>query len=160
MTSWHKTGTHPFYIGMYIHIYTHIYVHKNTSQKECLHIFLGLAGLRYLIYMRNHTSRFKHLHPISSIYREPLKSIQGNVRMLCALCSVLFGIRLPPRRPTCHVSGVNLALNRPSLASSQRLSNEHVSRMVDGVIESQWASASTDAHPWAWVDLLSSYNVT
>ena len=26
---------------MYIHIYTHIYVHKNTSQKECLHIFLG-----------------------------------------------------------------------------------------------------------------------
>ena len=39
MTSWHKTGAHPFYIGMYIHIYTHIYVHKNTSQKECLHIF-------------------------------------------------------------------------------------------------------------------------
>ena len=39
MTSWHKTGTHPFYIGMYIHIYTHIYVHKYTSQKECLHIF-------------------------------------------------------------------------------------------------------------------------
>ena len=39
MTSHHKTGTHPFYIGMYIHIYTHIYVHKNTSQKECLHIF-------------------------------------------------------------------------------------------------------------------------
>ena len=37
MTSWHKTGTHPFYIGMYIHIYTHIYVHKNTSQKECKH---------------------------------------------------------------------------------------------------------------------------
>ena len=48
------------------------------------------------ICMRNHTSRFKHLHPVSSIYREPLKSIQGNVRMLCALCSVLFGIRLPP----------------------------------------------------------------
>ena len=40
MTSWHKTGAHPFYIGMYIHIYTHIYVHKYTSQKECLHIFL------------------------------------------------------------------------------------------------------------------------
>ena len=39
MTSQHKTGAHPFYIGMYIHIYTHIYVHKNTSQKECLHIF-------------------------------------------------------------------------------------------------------------------------
>ena len=39
MTSWHKTGAHPFYIGMYIHIYTHIYVHKKTSQKECLHIF-------------------------------------------------------------------------------------------------------------------------
>ena len=39
MTSWHKTGAHPFYIGMYIHIYTHIYVHKYTSQKECLHIF-------------------------------------------------------------------------------------------------------------------------
>ena len=39
MTSWHKTGAHPFYLGMYIHIYTHIYVHKYTSQKECLHIF-------------------------------------------------------------------------------------------------------------------------
>ena len=39
VTSWHKTGAHPFYIGMYIHIYTHIYVHKYTSQKECLHIF-------------------------------------------------------------------------------------------------------------------------
>ena len=36
MTSWHKTGAHPFYIGMYIHIYTHIYVHIYTSQKECL----------------------------------------------------------------------------------------------------------------------------
>ena len=40
MTSQHKTGTHPFYIGMYIHMYTHIYVHIYTSQKECLHIFL------------------------------------------------------------------------------------------------------------------------
>ena len=39
MTSQHKTGTAPFYIGMYIHIYTHIYVHIYTSQKECLHIF-------------------------------------------------------------------------------------------------------------------------
>ena len=39
MTSQHKTGTHPFYIGMYIHIYSHIYVHIYTSQKECLHIF-------------------------------------------------------------------------------------------------------------------------
>ena len=39
MTSWHKTGAHPFYIGMHLHIYTHIYVHKYTSQKECLHIF-------------------------------------------------------------------------------------------------------------------------
>ena len=42
MTSQHKTGTHPFYIGMYIHIYTHIYVHIYTSQKECLHIFVWL----------------------------------------------------------------------------------------------------------------------
>ena len=39
MSSQHKTGSHPFYIGMYIHIYTHIYVHIYTSQKECLHIF-------------------------------------------------------------------------------------------------------------------------
>ena len=39
MTSQHKTGAHPFYIGMYIHIYTHIFVHIYTSQKECLHIF-------------------------------------------------------------------------------------------------------------------------
>ena len=38
-TSQHKTGAHPFYIGMYIHIYTHIYVHIYTSQKECLCIF-------------------------------------------------------------------------------------------------------------------------
>ena len=35
MTSWHETGTPPFYIAMYIHIYVHIY----TSQKECLCIF-------------------------------------------------------------------------------------------------------------------------
>ena len=62
--------------------------------------------------------------------------------------------------PYSAVSGVNLALNRPALASSQRLANEHSSRMVDGLIERQWASASTDAHPWAWVDLLGSYNVT
>ena len=41
MTRLYETGTHPFYIGMYIHIYTHIYVHINTSQKECLCIFLG-----------------------------------------------------------------------------------------------------------------------
>ena len=46
MTSWHKTGAHPFYIGMYIHMYTHIYVHKNTSQKECLHIFSVTRGVR------------------------------------------------------------------------------------------------------------------
>ena len=44
MTSQHKTGTHPFYIGMYIHIYTHIYVHIYTSQKECLCIFWGING--------------------------------------------------------------------------------------------------------------------
>ena len=44
MTSWHKTGAHPFYIGMYIHIYTHIYVHKYTSQKECLHIFKSIVA--------------------------------------------------------------------------------------------------------------------
>ena len=42
MTSQHKTGTHPFYIGMYIHMYTHIYVHIYTSQKECLHIFFHI----------------------------------------------------------------------------------------------------------------------
>ena len=48
MTSWHKTGAHPFYIGMYIHIYTHIYVHKYTSQKECLHIFHPAANLAKL----------------------------------------------------------------------------------------------------------------
>ena len=42
MTRWHKTGAHPFYIGMYIHIYTHIYVHIYTSQKECLHIFTSI----------------------------------------------------------------------------------------------------------------------
>ena len=41
MTSQDYTGTHPFYIGMYIHINTHIYVHIYTSQKECLHIFVG-----------------------------------------------------------------------------------------------------------------------
>ena len=49
MTSWHKTGAHPFYIGMYIHKYTHIYVHKYTSQKECLHIF----SLLHMRSMRN-----------------------------------------------------------------------------------------------------------
>ena len=43
-TSQHKTGVHPFYIGMYLHIYTHIYVHIYTSQKECLHIFLWVSG--------------------------------------------------------------------------------------------------------------------
>ena len=48
-TSQHKTGAHPFYIGMYIHIYTHIYVHIYTSQKECLCIFYGIHLYTYTI---------------------------------------------------------------------------------------------------------------
>ena len=51
MTSWHKTGAHPFYIGMYIHIYTHIYVHKYASQKECLHIFSGLGCVAFCVHV-------------------------------------------------------------------------------------------------------------
>ena len=58
LTSWHKTGAHPFYIGMYIHIYTHVYVHKYTSQKECLHI-LSVVPFFFS------THHVKHL-PISS----------------------------------------------------------------------------------------------
>eukprot|EP00913_Durusdinium_trenchii_P022724 g21340.t1 len=56
-------------------------------------------------------------------------------------------------------SKVNLALLRPVLSSSQRLPTEHVSRMVDGSVDSQWASAETDAMPWAWVDLLGVHEV-
>ena len=55
MTSWHKTGAHPFYIGMYIHIYTHIYVHKNTSQKECLHSIFYFSESRVDLPNKHHT---------------------------------------------------------------------------------------------------------
>ena len=48
MTRQHKTGTHPFYIGIYIHIRTHIYVHIHTSQKECLCIFYVGKLLQFL----------------------------------------------------------------------------------------------------------------
>ena len=57
-------------------------------------------------------------------------------------------------------SGVNLALLRPVLASSQRLPEEHVSRMTDGVLNTHWTSAVGDQKPWAWVDLLGVYQVT
>ena len=61
MTSQHKTGTHPFYIGMYIDIYTHIYVHIYTSQKECLHIFVGLEALALDLIRKQHvTARRGH----------------------------------------------------------------------------------------------------
>ena len=62
----------------------------------------------------------------------------------------------------CHVfvgPGVNLAELKPVLASSQRLATEHVSRMVDASLSTQWASATGDVAPWAWVDLLGVYNV-
>lgn len=55
--------------------------------------------------------------------------------------------------------GVNLAELKPVLASSQRLATEHVSRMVDASLSTQWASATGDVAPWAWVDLLGVYNV-
>ena len=54
MTSWQKTGAHPFYIGMYIHIYTHIYVHIYTSQKECLHIFYHACLEEFCVVVSNH----------------------------------------------------------------------------------------------------------
>ena len=69
---------------------------------------------------------------------------------------------IPSRfEPFCHptFSGVNLALLRPALASSQRLPQEHVSRMTDGLVTTSWASAAGDLQPWAWVDLLKVYNV-
>lgn len=56
--------------------------------------------------------------------------------------------------------GVNLAQQRPVLASSQQLPDGHVSRMTDGLLNTQWASAVGDAQPWAWVDLLGLYTAT
>ena len=60
---------------------------------------------------------------------------------------------------TQSFSKPNLALKRPVLSSSQRLPSEHVSAMVDGFEDSQWASATTDVMPWAWVDLLAVYHL-
>ena len=40
MTSQHKTGTHPFYIGMYIHIYTHIYMYIYILLRRNVYVFL------------------------------------------------------------------------------------------------------------------------
>jgi len=60
---------------------------------------------------------------------------------------------------TGPVNRVNLAELKPVLASSQRLATEHVSRMVDASLSTQWASATGDVAPWAWVDLLGVYNV-
>lgn len=60
---------------------------------------------------------------------------------------------------TGTVNRVNLAQQRPVLASSQQLPDGHVSRMTDGLLNTQWASAVGDAQPWAWVDLLGLYTV-
>ena len=40
-TSQHKTGAHPFYIGMCIHIYTHIYVHIYILLRRNVYIFFS-----------------------------------------------------------------------------------------------------------------------
>ena len=64
-----------------------------------------------------------------------------------------------PIFPIFFFKGVNLAELKPVLASSQRLSTEHVSRLVDASLLTQWASAPGDAAPWAWVDLLGVYEV-
>ncbi|CAE7857965.1 ACF2, partial [Symbiodinium necroappetens] len=53
---------------------------------------------------------------------------------------------------------LNLALWRPTLASSHA-GFEHVSRIVDGLEETQWISGS-ESQPWAWVDLLGLYTIS
>ena len=52
----------------------------------------------------------------------------------------------------------NLALWRPTLASSHA-GFEHVSRIVDGLEETEWISGS-ESQPWAWVDLLGLYTIS
>ena len=39
LTSWHKTGAHPFYIGMYIQTYTHMYMYINILFRRNVYIF-------------------------------------------------------------------------------------------------------------------------
>ena len=93
MTSQHKTGTHPFYIGMYIHIYTHIYVHICTSQKECLHIFHGLGGLSCFVKL--------FVPPRCSLDgRFPTPTRQMLVEMACNFddCETTHSIALNPLR--------------------------------------------------------------
>lgn len=41
----------------------------------------------------------------------------------------------------------------PTGSSTVRSGEEHVSRMNDENLETQWASAVGDAEPWAWIDL-------
>ena len=54
--------------------------------------------------------------------------------------------------------GPNLAFTKPVLASSFRSPTEHAYKAVDGVAESQWASAALE-NQWLWVDLLGVYAV-
>ena len=72
MTSWHKTGAHPFYIGMYTHIYTHIYVHKYTSQKECLHIFHSPEWSAYIYRCQSKITLIKTLVAVPTLGEQHL----------------------------------------------------------------------------------------
>ena len=75
MTSQQNTGTHPFYIG---NIYTHIYVHKYTSQKKCLHIFVGVVISSLVCFVGGHGGMYHKdirtldLHFWMSIHRGSL----------------------------------------------------------------------------------------
>eukprot|EP00438_Fugacium_kawagutii_P000893 Skav223553 [mRNA] locus=scaffold1657:525650:538631:- [translate_table: standard] len=57
------------------------------------------------------------------------------------------------------VDRVNLALQRPVLASTQQLPDQYASRATDGSLLTQWTSAQGDVAPWIWVDLLGVYQV-
>ena len=57
------------------------------------------------------------------------------------------------------VASVNLALNRPALASSVEASGFSADLAVDGRGETRWSSAHTDAQ-WLQVDLGASYSIT
>lgn len=72
---------------------------------------------------------------------------------------------LPPAVEVTTAPPVGSRLNRavncpppgaskcPTGSSTVRSGEEHVSRMNDENLETQWASAAGDAEPWAWIDL-------
>ena len=97
MTSWHKTGAHPFYIGMYIHIYTHIYMYIKILLRRNVYIF-------FCVTKSSSDSSF-----ILQITKPKLKSFDGHLPFTKAQTWRLYEPPLPMWSHVCK------AIRSPSL---------------------------------------------